>query len=587
MSQVLPPSGSPPAAPPPAPPPGPPHHRTIVEGIHWPSVFEFTHLFRGFRLAMQPAKLIIALLAIVALYASGRTFDAVWGPQAYLGEIENYQEMPYRAYLRQRDSQTEDQRSELERRLFDLGDSNLDQGRIDALKDHPSAAGRVLTRAYIAKFQKDAADETPDQRADDAARLKAKMLSLQDTVGHGIFDAFMTYEIRQFDALIENTLTFVRISPIHGAAAGSNGENQTLSGGLFSKNPERLWRNDTVLGCLANMTVTAPSWLFISAQPMQWHANKDAAGTFKGWTQEWLLHRLPYLLTLFVLLAFWLVVLAASGGMICRISALEFAGAQEVSLPAVWRFVRARLGGFIAAPLMPLAIIAVLGAILTGMNLLGAIPYIGELLLGICFIFSLALALVMTLVVLGVIGGFNLMYPTIAVEGSDAFDACSRSWAYVYGAPWRLIAYSAIALVYGVITLLFVSFGAYLVLALAHTFAGFGAGFFGAAHGHYNGLPKLDTLWPMPKVNELYQPINWWAMNWSEWLGAVGLHFWVFLVITMVGAYVMSFHYSIHTVLYLLLRRAVEGQSINEVYREEPPLDNALAQSVEDTSVVS
>ena len=186
-------------------------------------------------------------------------------------------------------------------------------------------------------------------------------------------------------------------------------------------------------------------------------------------------------------------------------------------------------------------------------------------------------SMIMMLVVLGIIGGFNLMYPTLAVEGSDAFDACSRSWAYVYGAPWKLLAYSAIALVYGAVTLLFVSLAAFLVLALAHTFAGFGVDFFGAAHGHYNGLPKLDTLWPMPKVNELYQPVNWWAMNWSEWLGAVGLHFWVFLVISTVGAYVMSFHYSIHTVLYLLLRRAVEGQSLNEVYQEEVAVEAAAA----------
>ena len=41
----------------------------------------------------------------------------------------------------------------------------------------------------------------------------------------------------------------------------------------------------------------------------------------------------------------------------------------------------------------------------------------------------------MTLILLGLTGGFNLMYPTIAVEGSDSFDAISRSFSYVYARP--------------------------------------------------------------------------------------------------------------------------------------------------------
>ncbi len=573
MSQELPPST--PSATEPTAPAGPPHHRTIVAGIHWSSAFEFSYLFRGFRMAMNPTKLLIALLAIAAIYTAGRLFDVVWGPRVYVGEIKSFQEDNWAAYGRHRDTIREDQRADLREKLLNFSTSpNFDGNQIDKLSEDPRQAQRILRREYIERFHQDIANETPEQRTADAAILEGSIRSLHDTVGHGIFDSLMTYEISQFDALIENTLTFVRISPIDGPGATDSGRSQAISGGLFSKDPKRLWRSDTILGCLANMTVTAPYWLAVGTEPMQWHPAPEDTGTWKGWSEVWLLHRLPYLLSLFVLLAFWLLVIACSGAMICRISALEFAGQPEAPLPKIWKFARAKLSAFFVAPLMPLMIIVALGGALTFCGLMGAIPYLGEIFIGVFFFGFLAGAFVMMLVVLGVIGGFNLMYPTISVEGSDAFDACSRSWAYVYGAPWRLILYSVIALVYGIITLLFVSFAAYLVLGLTHTFVGFGTNFFGSAHGHYNGLDKIDTLWPMPKINELSPPINWWAMNWSEWIGSVFLHCWVYTVITMVGAYVMSFHYSIHTILYFLLRRAVEGQSLNEVYQEEEPATN-------------
>ena len=62
----------------------------------------------------------------------------------------------------------------------------------------------------------------------------------------------------------------------------------------------------------------------------------------------------------------------------------------------------------------------------------------------------------MTLVLLGTVGGFNLMYPTIAVEGSDSFDAISRTFSYVYARPWRMLFYTLVAIVYGALCYLFV-----------------------------------------------------------------------------------------------------------------------------------
>ena len=59
-------------------------------------------------------------------------------------------------------------------------------------------------------------------------------------------------------------------------------------------------------------------------------------------------------------------------------------------------------------------------------------------------------------------------------------------------------------------------------------------------------------------------------MSWSEYLGSLFLHFWVFLLISAIGAYVISYYFSTHTIIYLLLRRSVDGQGLREVYLEEP-----------------
>src|SRR5688500_14531843 len=60
--------------------------------IDWPAAFPFTNLFRGFRLAVHPSKLLLALAAVLLLYTGGRILDGVWmnRHQAFAGEAEAF-----------------------------------------------------------------------------------------------------------------------------------------------------------------------------------------------------------------------------------------------------------------------------------------------------------------------------------------------------------------------------------------------------------------------------------------------------------------------------------------------------------------
>src|SRR5436305_493844 len=55
----------------------------VLRGINWREAFPFTHLFRTFRIAIHPSKLILALVALLLLYVGGRVLDGLW-PTEYL-----------------------------------------------------------------------------------------------------------------------------------------------------------------------------------------------------------------------------------------------------------------------------------------------------------------------------------------------------------------------------------------------------------------------------------------------------------------------------------------------------------------------
>ena len=129
-----------------------------------------------------------------------------------------------------------------------------------------------------------------------------------------------------------------------------------------------------------------------------------------------------------VSLAIWSLV----GGAICRIAALEVARDERISPKTALSFARRKFLGFLTAPLLPYALIIVIGVFLMLGGLLGAIPYIGEIIAGAGMVLALMGGFIIALVIIGLIAGVSLMWPTIAVEGSDSFDAMSRSYSYVY-----------------------------------------------------------------------------------------------------------------------------------------------------------
>lgn len=424
-----------------------PAYRVRVERVDWLSLLPWVRLFGTFRMAIQPAKMLLSLLAVVLLYVGGLALDAVWGPQVLSGE--------FMAYLAR------------------------DADQFDAWR------------------------QVQRQAAADA--------SLQPVL-QGIFETVLDVEIAAFNQMIV-------------AATRLDFGLQALTGGVDS--------HQGVLGALWVMIIGVPGWLL---------------ATHPGFLAGYLLY------------AFLLTVLL--GGAVSRLAALHAALGEPGSANDAMAFTLSRFVWLILAPVIPAATVGVVALLLAlaGLVLFNApgLDVVGGAIFGLLLVGGL----VMAVLLVGLAAAGNLLMPAIAVEGTDAFDAISRSFNYVLGRPWRYVFYAAAALVYGAVTYLFLGLVIYLTLWLTQvtldwwTFAEVGQ----------TGMERFDAVFPSPRLGELLAPAAWSQLDGSGKIAASFVSVWVKLLIGLLPAYAFSFYFCAHTWIYLLLRESVDGTELNHVY---------------------
>jgi len=554
----------------------------VIRGINWQETLPFTNIFSAFRVAIHPSKLVLALMAIVALFLGGWVLDELWPashravvispPPVFSQPLDRLSALAAapvdfslvafptteiemfsgnrRGDFAARRSQMRD--SVVRDYAILLQDLKIEPNRdkamaaardgadYDKIKDKLLADRNVLvdTAEKTRKQAVDAAEEIRKQ-AVDAARNKPAAERYQaekeadaacaDAVtaatavcgdaihkayadasqkhhaahlikGQGIFRQFLDFEILQFCNAVEGVCNLSPAQVVH-------------SGRSF--------------------IVSGPLWLFL---------NHCAYG---------------------ILIGIWyLIVGAIFGGAIARIAAVHVARDEKLSIRQAVRFSAGKFLSFVFAPVIPVVIIAVVGLIVALAALVGNIPAIGPVIVGLLFFLALGAGFIMTLVLFGTAGGFNLMYPTIAVEGSDSFDAISRSFSYVYARPWRMLFYTMVASVYGAITYLFVHCFVFIIFWMTHFFVN--EGMFARAG---NTAPLWDALWH--RGHGLTYGVDWFSLTFMQRVGAGLVLFWVYVVIALVGAFVISFYFSANTVIYYLMRREVDATEMDDVYLEQ------------------
>lgn len=506
----------------------------VIRGINWRETFPFTNIFRAFRVAVHPSKLALGLVALLLLYFGGRMLDMVWLMSPTSRVVDSTAEI--RAF--------HDCMSNPQLGSFSDWKKNTRDGLVNQYAAALQAtkvvedADKAKSEAKDAKRLSDFKKKCVELRDDDVKKsVKARDEALKDAKGD------KDKEKKAWDDYYKAVQANYK-----GASAAVRSAERVQGDGVFITffNFEAAQVNGVARGVLAN------NWLDVGGV-------KDCILNFIVWGPAWAFGAHWLFAIIFGL---WLLIIwAVFGGAIARISAVQVAREEKISVRQAIGFSINKFLSFLSAPLIPLVIVFVAGSVvaLVGMGLMYVTP-----LLGILMILALIAGFVMTLLLIGTFGGLNLMYPTVAVEGSDSFDAISRSFSYVFAKPWRMLWYTLVAVVYGALTYVFVRFVVYLSLILTHFFVGWWS--VRSADSEYL---LWSEMWPKPDFWSMPYQIDFMSLSTLSCISAVIIAFWVYIIIALMGAFVISFYFSANTIIYYLMRKEVDATEMDDVYVEQ------------------
>lgn len=393
-----------------------------------------------------------------------------------------------------------------------------------------------------------------------------------------------------------------------------------LLGKVFANSTDPVvedWRENTSLGIWedsihkgmpnpwVNTTARSAGEVFVSAA--DW-------SLFRGPISIWLYLTRPFFqmfqaeLTatgfLFLLLCgLWeLLVWGLFGGAITRIAALKFTRDEAPGIVAALKHAATKLPSYSLPALIALAGTAVFALQLV---LLGFIMRIDALafLAALAWPFVILLGLMMAVLLLGALAGWPLMWATVSVEGTDAFDALSRSYAYTYHRPWRLLWYVLFAGFLAVVSMFVVKLFASSAVTLGNW----------SIHWSLDKATMRTIVAPLPSnavVNpatpamEVVPPITFSTpvidatavpeppseLTGIRYATQTVIRFWKSLVAALVAGYQAGFLWVSAVGIYLLLRHDIDGVQMNEVYIDEaeeygmPPLADDPATGLPDVS---
>jgi hypothetical protein len=193
------------------------------------------------------------------------------------------------------------------------------------------------------------------------------------------------------------------------------------------------------------------------------------------------------------------------------------------------------------------------------------------------------------------------MWATVSVEGTDAFDALSRSYAYTYHRPWRLLWYVMFAAFLAIVSMFVVKVFASSAIKLGNWSIDWGID-----EPTMQRVVSPETARPLPPP--VAPPLNGAATNApspadtdagvalsqptgetaavdstesspssesSQELGRLesatrrAIHFWKAVVAALAAGYQAGFLWVAAVGIYLLLRRDIDGVQMNEVYIDQ------------------
>ncbi len=289
----------------------------------------------------------------------------------------------------------------------------------------------------------------------------------------------------------------------------------------------------------------------------------------------------------FLLIILWTVATwALFGGAITRIAAVQAARGEKIGMFEALRFTTRRYTSYLLGPIFPLICLAGLLILMVLFGFVFMIPLLGDLLAGLLWGGLLIFGLVMAIVLVGLVS-WPLMAATVSAEGTDSWEAVSRSYSYLYQRPWHYIWYSLVAIAYGAVLVFFVGFMGSLTAYLskwgvaqtpwiqkadrdpAFLFV-FAPESFGwrpllMQGATVNGADVVQDGHVLPNRYQEYVG----TFRWYNYIGAGLMAVWLALLFLLILGFGYSYFWSAGTLIYLLMRKNVDAAELDEVYLEE------------------
>lgn len=237
-----------------------------------------------------------------------------------------------------------------------------------------------------------------------------------------------------------------------------------------------------------------------------------------------------------------LAVWSLFGGAITRIAAVRVAKGGRTGLLPALKFSLRRFGSTMAAPLAPLAVAWLIGLAGAAVGTLNRLPFqAGTAAATLLAFVPLIVGLLNAVILLGLAAAWPLMVATVVVEGEDFFDAVSRSYSYVNQRILRYAGSVAVIGAMGFVGLTFFSLFVAVTLSLADWSLGLGA------------PAEVGFRFLRPETVD------------GSGLSDVG-RFWNAAVEFFVAGWAYSYFWSAAALIYLALRRDVDGNEIHDIH---------------------
>jgi hypothetical protein len=249
------------------------------------------------------------------------------------------------------------------------------------------------------------------------------------------------------------------------------------------------------------------------------------AQAFLSGSPGWWRHGIAAVLA-FVL---WSVV----GPMLARLTAIQFGRDENPSLQDAVQFGVNRAGVVCGAPAIPLGFALTLCLVIAVLALPGWIPALGQLWLIVLSPVLFVLGATAAFVALTVPILWPLMVAAVSVDDGDAFDAFSRAFSLVASRFWSTFFLIAICALHALVAVV-------LLTTLADataTVAGWSADWMAGQH-------SVHTV-----------------SSWVAWWAAIA-----------VRGVMASLFWTLATIVYLVLREAVDGKPVHQLSGVEPPM---------------